>query len=127
MDCSAELIAQVDSLFIEAELRERDLLSFSKRNMNEGGNRVTADTEGVMFLKNHGLECRIYFNADDFVVSQLAMLGYVPTVDKRDDPVKRGTWRGEYRYRIDSNAFYFLLVRNGFHLGAWPRPLAAAA
>lgn len=124
MDTTAELISQVDDLFIEVELRERDLDTFKKKVADEGGQWVTKATEGVLFQKNRGTCCRIYFNANESIVDQLAMFGYFP-VDKVKDKEKRGEWRGHFRYRLDSNSFFFKLVRNGFRLGAWPCPMTS--
>jgi len=59
---------------------------------------------------------RVYFNAGEEVVVQLAMFGFVA---KEGD--ERGEWRKEYRYRIDSLPYFLKLIRNGFKVGRWPR------
>jgi putative component of toxin-antitoxin plasmid stabilization module len=123
MDSSAQLMAQTENLFIEVELREKDIPQFNTRSSAIDGPRVSkASTkeDGVVFLRNnHGIAGRIYFNADPSIVSQLAMFGYKAVEGAATSA--RGHWRGEYRYRVDSNEFLFKLIRNGFALGAWPK------
>lgn len=120
MDSSAELMALSDGLFIEVELREKDVPDFNKKSLSLGGEYLTTTTgkDGVVFLRNHGTACRIYFNGEE-VAKQLEMFGFI-AIDRQKEPVRRGEWRKEYRYRLDSNAFFWKLVRNGFHIGRWP-------
>jgi len=126
MDPSAELIAQVDELFIEVELRPKDLQTFSQKNMRAGGGPLNENTEGVLVRKGlQGPNVRIYWNGPDSIADQLAMFELIASDGKTEE--RRGHWRKEYRWRLDSNAFYFKLVRNGFKLGRWPVPLAMAA
>lgn len=116
MDASAELMALTDGLFLEVELRERDLPKFSRRVEAEGGPSLHKASEGVMVRSGlQGPNPRVYFNAEPEVVAQLAMFGYMA---KEGD--ERGEWRKEYRYRIDNTGFFLKLVRNGYKLGSWP-------
>lgn len=115
MNPSCEILAKADSLFIEVEMPERDIKSFSTRYSDLGAGCVNKATPGVLMQKNHGYNCRIYFNACDAVVQQLAMFGYVAICG--DDRSPRGHRHSEYKWRLDSNSFFWKLVADGFKLG----------
>jgi len=84
---------------------------------SEGGHSLHKGDEGVLVRGGlNGLNPRVYFNAGEEVVVQLAMFGFVA---KEGD--ERGEWRKEYRYRIDSLPYFLKLIRNGFKVGRWPR------
>lgn len=124
MDVSAEIFTQVDNMCIEVEMPTKDLAKFSWKYTSMSCESVP--TGGPVILRDtmHGGEnCRIYFNADEFLITQLAMLGY-KALDGHTDKA-RGNWHKEYRWRLDSNHLFWILVRNGFQLGCWPVQEAA--
>ena len=118
MDASAEIFAQVDNMLCEVEMPSKCLESFKWEYNKAGCGFVPMEHVILRESKGTGINCRIYFNADDFLVKQLAMFGFSPT--DRDTDKARGTWRNEYRFRLDSNELFWKLTRNGFKLGYWP-------
>jgi len=116
MDVSAELFTQVDQMFIECELPQREVAEFKRKYYNLGGSLKGG---GLLVQRNRGANCRIYFNASQNVVDQLAMLGYQAICGDRES--KRGPrYNPQFKWRIDSNALFWKLIRNGFSLGGWP-------
>lgn len=113
IDPSAELFKKATELYIEVEIPERDDRMFLARLGKEAGQTAHVGQEGLLRQHNRGYSARIYFNAPESVVKQLAMFEYIPREGET-----RGNFRPKYRYRLDSNALFWKLVRNGFTLGA---------
>lgn len=124
MEPSAELFAQVDNMLIEVEMPNKDLKNFAWK-YNMAGCGILPKTHVLLRDTMQGNGIRIYFNADESIVKQLAMFGY--KMADRDSDKCRGHWHTEFRYRLDSNTLFWKLARNGFRLGYWPRPMAQAA
>jgi hypothetical protein len=121
MDVSAELFVQVEDLFIEIELPPKDEKKFGQRYVDETCAHFSTTMPGIYFHHNRGYNCRMYFNASEDIARQLMMLGYLA----HEGPATshRGPRNRQYRYRIDSNHLFWVLVRNGFKIGNWLAPV----
>lgn len=115
MDPSAEIFVQVDGLLMEVEMPSKCLDSFEWKYNKAACGFVPMEHVVIRDSKGTGENCRIYFNADDFLVEQLAMFGFSPT--DRDTDKARGHWRNEYRFRIDSNELFWKLTVSNSVIG----------
>lgn len=123
MDSSVQLMMQAEDIYIEVELPERDDKVFARKYVEATCHSAPKVGEAGLSRQNTaGHLARIYFNASEKVVNQLNMfeLGVeIATASKR--PYPRSDHSLTYRYRIDSNAFFWKLARNGFLLGRWTK------
>lgn len=114
MDVTATIFKRMDC-FIEMEVPEKHIARF-KREYSEAAGETPIGKDGYLPCHLAGEKAVLYFNGTDRDVAELLMLGYGAD-DGVKNPIKRGTWKSEYRYRMYSNHLFWQLIRNGFRLG----------
>lgn len=108
---SLTLYGRFDRLLLEAEVAPQSQDEFSSRYASATGQDAFATEHCQIQPDKWGIECRIYFDAPDWVVDSLEKLGY--HVEDR----LGGGYRSDYGYRINNQEFFWHLVEYGYRLG----------
>ena len=112
------LYGKFDRILLEVEVAPTSTTDFDRRyRAITGEDPSTSDYYQVQDNK-WGLECRMYFDAPDWVRESLETLGY--TVECRE----AGGYRSDYQYRVNSQHLFWELVQHGYRLGP-NAPIAA--
>lgn len=103
MDISAEILRQSpDSPHLQAEVHPTDIPKFAAKYKELTGGKGPS----VFQRSRRGVSVAVYFNGTDQMAESLEKLGHA---------VKKFQ-NGAYRFCVESEEFFWKMVRNGFRL-----------
>ena len=108
---SLTVFSRLDRLLLEAEVAPGSREEFSRRYRTATGVDAFATEYCQIQPDKWGIECRVYFDAEDWVVESLERLGY--HVEDR----LGGGYHSDYMYSINSQESFWRLVEHGYRLG----------
>lgn len=105
------LFAHFSRLLLEAEAAVEKTAEFEQRYLAATGEAATVSSHYQVQDNKWGVECRMYFDAEAWVVESLRKRGY--HVEERSG----AGYRGDFSYRINSENLFWKLVDHGYRLG----------
>ena len=108
---SLKVFGKFRRLLLEVEVTAESRSEFQTRYTMATGITPPVSTHYQIQDNKWGCECRIYFDAEEWVVQSLERLGY--TVENREG----GGYHNEYEYRINSQELFWRLIEHGYRIG----------
>jgi hypothetical protein len=106
-----KVLGQFRTLLLEVEVNEQSRQDFQNRYTVATGVAPFAGPHYQIQDNKWGCECRIYCDAEDWVIESLEKLGY--TSESRDG----GGYRSDYPYRFNSQELFWRLIEYGYRIG----------
>ena len=108
---SLRLFANFTELLLEVEVAPSSEEEFTSRYAQLAGSNPVDSPFYQSQDNKWGIECRAYFNAQDWVIASLRTLGHHIEIRTGDG------YRPEYSFRINSQELFWQLVEHGYRLG----------
>lgn len=108
---SLKIYSKFQRLLLEVEVTVNNRRDFEIRYAEATGTIPQLGSHFQIQDNKWGCECRIYFDAENWVVDSFEKMGH--TVESR---VGVG-YRSEYAYRINSQELFWRLIEYGYRIG----------
>lgn len=108
---SLRLFANFTELLLEVEVAPSSKEEFTSQYASLTGSNPVNSPFCQSQPDKWGIECRAYFNAQDWVVESLKKLGH--HVENRTGD----GYRPEYTFRVNSQELFWQLIEHGYRLG----------